>query len=426
MTARIPVALRGAAFAAALALAACGGVAAKDVPASDAGTDSPGVADVFVPPNDAPGPVTDGGQPDAPQLPEAAPFAEAPHSGPVVTPNGGPVLANPLLVTITYSDDTDRAYEEALGAFMVQSSWLSTVGKEYGVGLGTSTNVELPDMSPGTIDDTAIQSLIVSLIEAGTAPDPVADGGAQSAGAAYMFYFPTTTGITVDGSTLCQISGGGYHDESVVTANGHSFSYAVVQPCPGLPAPAPQNLVWAASHEFIESATDPYPLSAPGFVILDPSMTWGLIGGEVGDLCTYVLPQWSEGPYTYLQRVYSNAAAAAGGDPCIPSPGTYFGADVEPQSLVALPAGQTTTFQVKGWSTAEVGAWSISAEPSAVQGTANVDAVLGSNTLDNGQTTTLTVTMPPGTAAQTYVNIYVTSQGSGTEYSTALAGVYVP
>jgi len=81
---------------------------------------------------------------------------------------------------------------------------------------------------------------------------------------------------------------------------------------------------------------------------------------------------------------------------------------------------------VKGWSTAEVGAWSISAEPSAVQGTANVDAVLGSNTLDNGQTTTLTVTMPPGTAAQTYVNIYVTSQGSGTEYSTALAGVYVP
>jgi hypothetical protein len=427
MTARIPVALRGAACAAALLLAACGGVATGGAPASDAGGDSPETADVFVPHDaaseDAP---HDAGLHDAPQVPEAGPFVEAPHSEPVITSNGGPVLANPLLVTITYSDDTNRATEEALGAFMVKSTWLATVGKEYGVGLGTSANVELPATSPGTIDDTGIQSLIASLITAGTAPDPVADGGAQSAGAAYMIYFPTTTNITVGGSTLCEISGGGYHYESEVNANGHSFAYAVVSPCPGLPAPPPENIVWAASHEFIESATDPYFISAPGYVILDPSQAWGSIGGEVGDLCTYVLPQWTEGSYTYLQRVYSNASAASGGDPCIPSPAAYFGTDIEPQTFVPVAAGKTATFQVKGWSTADVGAWSISTYAAPVQGTATVNATLGTNMLANGETTTLTVEMPAGTAAQTYVDIYVTSQGTGTAYTTALGGVYVP
>ncbi|HEX3343789.1 MAG TPA: hypothetical protein VHS09_04415, partial [Polyangiaceae bacterium] len=210
----IRVALCGAALAAGLALsAACGGTTASPGASSDAGGDATGTADVFVvPPADAGAErVADAGHPDSAPPVEAGPFVEAPHSGPVITPNGGPVLANPLLVTITYADDMDRATEEALGAFMVESSWLTTVGKEYGVGAGTSANVELTQTSPMTIDDSGIQSLVASLITAGTAPDPRADGGAESTGAVYMIYFPTTTGVTIDGSTLCQISGGGYH-----------------------------------------------------------------------------------------------------------------------------------------------------------------------------------------------------------------------
>jgi hypothetical protein len=410
-----------------LALAAgCRGATARESP-SDAGGDAPGATDGSVPIAESGSDgATDAGPRDGAFVPEVGPFMEAPHSGPVVTANGGPVLANPMLVTITYADDTDRAFEEALGAFMVQSSWLTTVGEEYGVGAGTSTNVELTQTSPSTIDDTGIQSFIASLITVGSAPDPVADGGARSAGAAYMIYYPTTTAITVGGSTLCTISGGGYHYESEVNVNGHSFAYAVVSPCPGLPAPPPENLVWAASHEFIESATDPYVNSAPAYVLLDQSQAWSSTGGEVGDLCTYVLPQWAEGPYTFLQRVYSNAAAADGGDPCIPSTGPYFGADVEPQTFVAVAAGKSTTFQVKGWSTADVGSWSIGTSTSVVQGAGTVSATLGSSTLANGQTTTLEVEVPAGTASQTYVDVFVTSQGTGEAYSTALAGVYVP
>jgi hypothetical protein len=336
------------------------------------------------------------------------------------------VLASPLLVTITYADDPNRATEEALGAFMVQSSWLATTGKEYGVGNGTSANVELTQMAPGTIDDSTIQSFIASLITAGTAPDPIADGGAAFSSAVYMLYAPATTTVTIAGSTLCQISGGGYHYESAVNAHGHSFAYAVVSPCPGLPAPPPENIVWAASHELIEACTDPYFVSAPGYAILDPTQPWSAFGGEVGDLCTYLLPQWSEGGYTYLQRAYSNASAKAGGAPCIPSPGPYFGADVEPQTFVSVAAGKSTTFQVKGWSTAAVPAWQLSATSYPVSGNAQVGTTFGAGTLDNGQTTTLTVDMPAGTASQTYVDVLVMSQNQAGDYSTAIVGVFTP
>ena len=233
--------------------------------------------------------------------------------------------------------------------------------------------------------------------------------------------------MTVDGSTLCTISSGGYHFESGVTANGHSFAYAVVSPCPqGLPVAAPQNITWAASHEFIESCTDPYPVSNPGYVILDTTQPWAGIGGEVGDLCTYVFPQWTEGSYTALQRVYSNAAAGAGADPCIPSPGTYFAADVEPQTFVAVAAGASTTFQLTGWSTAAIAPWSLSTASFAVQGTAQPTLTLGASTLQNGQKTTLTVGIPAGTPSSTVVDVLVTSSEGNVDYTTAVVGVYVP
>lgn len=422
--------------------AACGGSeAARGTDGGPADGQSP--VDAKVVPPDAPVHPGDGGAPDGggpgdsggpgDAAKDAAPdtgWVEAPHSLPIVTPNGGPVLSTPLLVTITYADDTNRAFEEALGAFMPTSTWLTTNGKEYGVGAGTSANVELPDDAPATIDDTGIQSLIASLITAGSAPDPLADAGADAgpySQAVYVYYVPPTTNVTYGSSTLCQISSGGYHFESSAQVNGHTFAYAVVSPCPnGLPVAAPENLVWAASHEFIEACTDPYPLTAPGYVMLDPNQPWADIGGEVGDLCTFVFPQAAEGPYTALQRVYSNAAAKAGADPCRPSPGTAFGADVEPQAFVSLAAGQSTTFQVTGWSTAPMAPWSVSAYPYAVQGSASPTAVLGTTTLQNGETTTLTVTMPAGTAPGTVVDVYVTSAVGNLDYSTAVVGVTVP
>ena len=407
---------------------ACGGTTVQNGISDDGGgggTPDGSAGDVAPGGQDSGADVLETSTHDVAPLPEAGPFQEAVHSLPNVTDNGGPVLATPELVTITYSTDSNAAFEQALGAFMVQSQWLTTVGQEYGVGAGTHVNVSLTDPAPTTIDDSTIQSNVLAMIEAGTLPDPAADGGVSSA--TYMNFFPSSTAITVGGSTLCDISGGGYHSETSGTVNGHTVSYSVVSECqPGLPVQPPQDITWAASHEFIESATDPYPNSNPGYLILDTSQPWALIGGEIGDLCTYVLPQWTEGSYTALQRVYSNASAKAGGSPCVPAPTTYYGADVEPQTFVAVAAGTSTIFTMTGWSTAPVAAWSLTAEALPLQGSAQPTISLGTFTLQNGQTGKLTVGWPAGTPSQSYADVLVMSSESGNDYTTAIIGVYVP
>ena len=435
-------------LAGALLVAACGGNVAPGVlggESSDGGADGSGDTGMIV--ADA-GPDADGSGADsslldsagetgpvdtgAPDVGPDSPFVEAMHSLPIITNNLGPVIAHPELVTITYSDDTNRAVEEQIGAFLVQSTWLATGGAEYGVGNGTSVKVELPQASPMAIDDSAIQTFLASLITAGTAPDPIADAGAGDGGmvwsnAIYMIYFPTTTAVTVFGQPLCGYSGGGYHYESTVNANGHSFAYAVVSPCPGgVPAAPPENIVWTTSHELIEACTDPFVVSAPGYALYDSTQPWASIGGEVGDLCTFLLPQWSEGPYTAIQRVYSNASAAAGGAPCIPVPEPYYGVDGEPPTWVPLAAGQQTVFQLEGWSTAPVAAWSVSTYVYPLSGMAMPQATLGSMTLQNGQSTTMTVSMPVGSPSGSYTAVLVQSSTSMTDYTTAVVGVYVP
>ncbi len=471
----------GALIASAAAVVGCGGSdegsAGRDAARESAAED---VTEASVVVDAADGSVVDSGRPQDATVGAEAAFTEAPHALPVIPFNGGPVLAHPTLVTITYSDDPDRAYDEALGAFLVQSSWLATVGKEYGVGLGQQQVVELGP-SPAQIDDAAIQALILSLIQSGTLPDldggapvpspdsfldsgsedaapaeggPVdaglADGAASEAGfdggapgdagavdaldaqaeallppLVYMIYFPSATNVTVAGEALCQYSGGGYHYQIEQTLGGQTFAYAVISACPGQGA-AHELLQAAASHELIEACTDP-AWSGPAYALQDTTSPWSLFGGEVGDMCSFVAPAWSEGSYDALQRVYSNASAQDGGVPCVPSSGPYYATDVEPQSYVPVAAGQSTTFDVTGWSTAPVSDWVLTAvpyisSPSTFQPFVSVAASM----LNNGQKTTLTVGIPVGTASQSYALVLLESSQSQNDYTASLVGVYVP
>src|SRR4051794_15933746 len=64
---------------------------------------------------------------------DAATPKSPPPVPPLITPQGGPVLAKPKLVTITFSDDPHAASIEQLGDWVVGSSWLASAS-EYGVG----------------------------------------------------------------------------------------------------------------------------------------------------------------------------------------------------------------------------------------------------------------------------------------------------
>jgi hypothetical protein len=289
-------------------------------------------------------------------LPMDNDYQVPPHPpGPIVPDEGGPVLAHPQLVVITYADDPYRPDLEGHAKWIATSSWLTTVGAEYGVGTGSILGlVELTDSAPDLISDTEITALLGAGIQNGTMPKP-ADG--SSTGALYMIYFPWHTRIVSAAGTSC-VDYGGYHSETV--QSGFHFAYAVLPSCPGSEGLSFEEL--AASHELIEAATDPFPGTAPTYALYPESNGWAFVGGEVGDLCEFETDWYRSGPYT-AQRIYSNAAARAGDQPpCIP---------VDTQVPYFNVATSTTVFHVQrgailnvplvGWSTDSVPDWTLSA-----------------------------------------------------------------
>jgi len=410
----------------------------------DAGSDDSGSDDSGNPApdsgDDAGGPVDDDAGADASEF--------TAHGLPIIPDHGGPVMAHPLLVSVTYANDPQRAFVEQLDSYLVTSPWLAQVGPEYGVGLGTHVAVELPGSAPTTIDDVGIQALVESLVATGTAPDSDAglsaremrslvpidagpgawDGGGDSGPPVrmpqiiYMMFFPATTTLTVNGSPICDVSGGGYHGQTALSSHGQAFAYGVITQCPN---ETQAEVVGATSHELIEASTDPSQGDL-AYSLRDPYIPWSYFGGEVGDLCSFVQPQWSEGGFTGIQRVYSNAAAAAGGDPCLPAASPYYGSDVTPRTAQGVNPGSSVTYDVVGWSSAPVADWELSAElyinePSTFVPTFSVSTP----TINSGTHATMTVNVPAGTAPGSYALGIVFSSRSQTDYTSELIEIVV-
>lgn len=329
---------------------------------------------------------------------------------PQVPNHGGAVFASPVLDVVTYANDTNRATEEAFAAFLVQSTWLSTVGPEYGIGPGTVHAVELVANAPGSIDDSGIQSVIASQTS-----------GAVLGSTVFMIFFPAGTAVSANGQALCGFASG-YHAEA--QASGNDYAYAVIPDCLGGKSGELEAIESAAAHEFFEAVTDPFPSDSAAWVIQDPTNPWHALGGELADLCASVLPQWSEGGYPQIARIYSNQAARAGGDPCLPAVGTYFGSDPEPAPVAEVAAGSHATFQVTGWSTVLVAPWELQAVPYG--GTFTPTLSLTATSIGNGGTAALTVGVPVGAASGDYALVQLGSIDPSNDQSSAFVGVAVP
>jgi hypothetical protein len=117
---------------------------------------------------------------------------------------------------------------------------------------------------------------------------------------------------------------GGYHSEMVV--GGASIPYAVAFQFPDVPS-IPNvfdDLTNSASHEVVEAATDPYPVTSPAWASVGPSdYAWGMFQGQFGaELADRCNQQYDAKPADLpfsVNTVWSNTAAAAGHDPCVPA-----------------------------------------------------------------------------------------------------------
>jgi hypothetical protein len=340
-----------ASFVAAAAVPfACGGPGAASPTSTDASEDNPSLPRHFEAGSDEEGATVDA--PDE-YVAQAAHCARSGEAGsprpfdagadalpdvlaiPQVTGLGGPTLAAPSLVSVTFAGDSLADPLEDFVASVGCTPYWHTVGADYGIGDAVaSTPVRLPEKAPSSIDDTAIRAWLAKEIETGDPQFP--RPGPETI---YVVFYPSGTSITLEGSSSC-IDFGGYHQGTQLT-DGTPFSYAVLPRCKGDDQSGLASLTLAASHELIEASTDPQPYTMSAYSFPDVNhIGWGLFAGaEVGDMCeldnddAYVPPGF---PWV-VQRIWSNSAAWAGQTPCVPADSTsYFYAAALPTDVATL------------------------------------------------------------------------------------------
>ena len=260
------------------------------------------------------------------------------------------MLKDANLIAIVPGNHALAAEMGAFAASVPSSHWWSAVSAEYGLGAMTTATHSTPAWT-GAFDDTSVGNYLQAAITAGTIPGPNGHN-------LYLLFVPDV----VTGQCMGNL---GYHDTWPQGGSSAGDVLAVVEWCPPDPLVPMQadDLTWTATHEIAEGSTNPQFGSNPAWVMAQvtkmpwtSSPWWAVPAGEIGDMCdsSFTL----EGGFLY-ERVWSVSAAAAGGDPCIPSvAGAFY--DVSngtmPSWLTAQP-GATLDVPLVGWSTAASPPW---------------------------------------------------------------------
>ncbi|MGA7121939.1 MAG: hypothetical protein WBY94_17660, partial [Polyangiaceae bacterium] len=307
---------------------------------------------------------------------------------PQVVYQGGPLIAAPQVVTVTFSGDALASQLQSFGQTVASSAWWDTVRRGYCAGSTgpcagdgpAGTFVALPSAPAKSYSDSdhggpsSVQPWLAAAIGSGVLPAPAADPVSNTL---YVIYFPETTTVLLDDLTSC-VDGGfdGYHNSMAI--GSQQIAYAVVVECAPLPPPFPggpqptvlESATIAASHEIAESATDPSVTELGYYLDLSNVDNWGWLdiagGGEIADLCVdpFGLGQdeTTDGSFT-VQRIWSNANAAARTDPCNPTPQSevYFNA-FPSQSVLVLDVGASATFEATAFSDGPKDDWTLTAQ----------------------------------------------------------------
>jgi hypothetical protein len=329
---------------------------------------------------------------DGASAPDAIVAGSGPgYSDPLVS-RGGPILAHPSFVTITYADDANRTAMEAYGAAMAaETAWWSATTSEYGVGpLVSLGNVRLTDVAPMAATQAEVETYLLGLATAGTLPR-AADGTYD--GVIYLLYLPGGARVTLsDGAMAC----GGWHGVHGEARTGSTrIVYALAVECgPSRGFTHLGYLEAAASHELVEAATDPYTDTMPAYAS-DPRVAepWSIFG-ETTDRC---VGQYLQQGADVFARSWSNVASLAGTPPCVPVPSgeVYYGVYTPMTTLHGAP-GTTLEVPITGFARATVPDFRVTVRDyygAAVMPTLDVAR------LNEGVSTTMHLTLPASARA---------------------------
>ena len=386
-------------------------------------------------------------------------IAFAPPAMGEVADNGGATLAMPEIVTVRWASDAHGATWEDFDDRIGPSAYWKKAVSEYGVGPGVggaTRHVVVQTAAPATWVDTDYETWLVQQLS-----DPQTSGWpAPTAQSVYVVYLPAGTTMTSQGQDACQ-SFLGAHEETTTNAGLNVPTAIVLTGCSGTTI---DDVTATAAHELAEAATDPLPDVKPAYIGYDAEhLAWELFqqvgdapgSDELGDDCEiYPYAYYREGadlPYV-VQRIWSNASAKAGHDPCVPVPSAaYFNTtplDLEDVSVTApdytgalqstktkgwhVAPGQTRTVKVGFYSDAPAPAWTLAAVegsgvPMASSPTSVLDLKLATTRGANGDTADLTITVkqaPPGANGTAVLMTLVSGSGNGAHYMPVVVGAY--
>ncbi|HEY1812175.1 MAG TPA: hypothetical protein VGG74_07440 [Kofleriaceae bacterium] len=305
--------------------------------------------------------------------PDASGFHEAlpPHGVmPQVIQFGGPVLTAPVVQPIFFASAMDPATEPYVEGFLpalASSTYWPTVVSEYGVGALT-VMPSIVSMDPVPTTDPDMATYLTGQLDGTHAGWPLADAKQT----VYMVQLPPNIVYAGPVGYACSTFAG-YHSE-VSNGMATGFSYAVIANCGG--SDALDQVTDTISHELVESVTDPKVNSAPAFATVDQGhLAWSqAAGAELADMCEWTASEMDRLVDNYLvQRIWSNAAALAGTDPCVPAaPGIYYNAAPElgqvsvgssavPTLGVEIPLGSGKDISFELFSDQPGSAWAVAA-----------------------------------------------------------------
>jgi hypothetical protein len=263
---------------------------------------------------------------------DAPPLALGPLMPQEVAGDGSAIMTAPTIMAITYDGDANRADVEAMfQQYAASPAWAQQTA-EYGIG---PLAVATPQHLAGTpaANDAAIRQLLTTNLTGATPA-----WGAPSESTVYSFTIPVGATYDDGAGSQCCVGLGGYHDDVIV--GGVDVAYSIECGCgPGFIPNIPplEALTMAESHELVEAVTDPRFEHDYAWGDVDgPHEVWSYItDGELADLCEFASTTfWTNAPgMTYtIQRIWSNAAARAGTDPCIGAPAPAYYQSVPVQS----------------------------------------------------------------------------------------------
>jgi hypothetical protein len=283
------------------------------------------------------------------------------------------------------------------------------------VHLPASTVTSYTDSSQGK--PSSVQDFITAQVAAGKFPAPTVD-------TLYAIYFPDGVTIDLDGSSSCQTFGAYHNTLSLAkpTVGDAGAGANVITPYAIMPRCSPKEAetTVAASHEFIEAATDPN-IGVNDIAYYMNDQLWAFAGGEVGDVCVDFTGQgadlYQESGYT-VQRSWSNTAAKASHDPCVPAVVGEAYYNVAPKAgseeIKLTTVGQSKTIVLDAFSDGPLSDWTVSAVDFAKfqGGPGYLTFAFDKTTAHNGSHINLTVTLKAKPQAG-YAQYAIVSKSSG-------------